>query len=93
MEEEFSREIIRYLENPQVVVNVAKLPARLKIHEFVVSYSLLYRVTDLNSKELSRKRVKQLVVPQKLVPEILKILHDSPESSHPGKEKTYNWHK
>ncbi len=65
------------------------LPVRLKIHEFVFSYDLLYTVTELNSKEMSRKRVKQLVVPQKLVPEILKILHDSPEFSHPGKEKTY----
>ncbi len=89
MEEKFSREIIRYLENSQVVVDISKLPARHKIHEFVVSCNLLYRVTELNSKELSRKRVKQLVVPQQLVPEIPKILHYSPESSHPGKEKTY----
>ncbi len=61
----------------------------MKIHAFVVSYNILYRVTDLNSKEMSRKRVKQLVVPQKLVPEILKIIHASPEFSLPGKEKTY----
>ncbi len=45
MEEEFSREIIRYLENPHVIADAPKLPARLKIHEFVVSYNLLYRVT------------------------------------------------
>ncbi len=84
MEEEFSREIIRYLENPQAVVHVPKLPVRPKIHTFIVCYCLLNRVTELNSKELSRKTVTHLVVPQKLVPEILKILHDSPESSHPG---------
>ncbi len=89
MEEKFSREIIRYNGNPEIVVDVHKLPARLNIHEFVVSYNLIYRVTQLNSKDLPQKEVKQLVVPQKLVPEILKILHDSPESSHPRKEKTY----
>ncbi len=41
MDEEFSREIIRYLENPQVAVDVSNLPARLKIHEFVVSYNII----------------------------------------------------
>ncbi len=54
MEDEFSKEIIRYLGNPQIVVDVPKLPARLKIHEFLVNYNLLCRVTELNSKELSR---------------------------------------
>ncbi len=86
-QEEFSTEIIHYLENPKVVDDVPKLPARLKIHEFAVSFNLLYRVSELNSQKLSRKEVKQLVVPQKFVPEIMKI-HDSPESSHTGKEKT-----
>ncbi len=86
MEEKFSKEIITYIENPEIVMNVPKLPSRLNIHEFVVSYNLLYRVTQLNSKDQPHKEVKQLVVPQKLVPEILKILHYSPESSHPGKE-------
>lgn len=66
------------------------LPGLTYIHEFIVSYNLLYRVTQLNSKDLPQKEVKQLVVLQKLVPEILKILHDSPESSYPLKEKTFD---
>ncbi len=70
-------------------MDIPKLPARLKIHELVVSYNILYRVTELNSKELSWKEVRQLVVPQKLVPEIMKIIQDSPEFSFPEKEKTY----
>ncbi len=89
MEEEFSREIINYLENPQVVVDVPKLPARLKIHEFAASYNLLYRVTELNIKDLSQKEVRLLAFPHNLVPEIIKILHDSPKSFLPRKEKTY----
>ncbi len=45
MEEKFPREIIRYIENPEIAVDVPKLRARLNIHEFVVSYNLLQSYT------------------------------------------------
>ena len=38
---------------------------------------------------MSRKKVKQLVIPQTLVSDVLKIIHDSSSTSHPGKDKTY----
>ena len=38
---------------------------------------------------MSRGKVKQLVIPESLVPNILKFVHDVPTSSHPGKDKTY----
>ena len=87
--EEVTKEIINYIENKSQAIKEPKLPARLKIEEFVVIHSLLYRITELNSRDLSREKVKQLVIPQKFVPEILKLLHDSSVSSHPGKDKTY----
>lgn len=89
MKEEFSRKIITYLENKSQVTEIPKLPATLKIEEFAIINNLLYRVIEFNSKDLSRKEIRQLVIPQKLIPEILKIIHDSSVSSHPGKDKTY----
>ena len=68
MEEKFSRAIINYLEKPQIEMDIPKLPARLKIHEFLVSNNLLYRVTELHSKELSWKEVKTISSPTETCP-------------------------
>ncbi len=57
MEEKISREIIRLLENPETVLDIPKLPVMFNIHEFVASYNLLYRVKQLNSKDLPEKEV------------------------------------
>ncbi len=38
---------------------------------------------------MSRRKVKQLVIPKTIVSYVLKIVHDSAHSSHPGKDKTY----
>ena len=53
-------EIIGYLEKPQIVTGVPKLPTRLIV---VKSQSLIVKVTKLHSNELSRKEVRQLVIP------------------------------
>ncbi len=66
-----------------------KLPAKLKLEDFKISNNLLYRVTEFNNKDLSHKKVRQLVIPQKIVPDVLKVIHDSSISSHPGKTKMY----
>ncbi len=41
------------------------------------------------NKELSREKVKQLVIPKTIVPHVLRIIHDSAHSLHPGKDKAY----
>ncbi len=33
--------------------------------------------------------MRQLIIPKKLVKDVLKLIHDSTPSSHPGKDKTY----
>ncbi len=50
---------------------------------------MLYRNTEITGKGVSRGKVKQLVIPKELVPNILHIIHDCAISSHPGKEKAY----
>ncbi len=50
---------------------------------------LLYRNAETTCKEVLREKVKQLLIPRKLVPVALIFIHDCAASSHPGKEKAY----
>ncbi len=50
---------------------------------------LLSRNAEITCKEVSREKVKQLVIPRKLVPVVLNFIHDCATSSHPGKQKAY----
>ncbi len=87
--EEPWKSITDFLENSTEEIPVPKLPGTLILEEFAILGTLLYRVTDLKNKELSRKKVKQLVIPKTIVPDVLRIIHDSAHSSYPGKDKTY----
>ncbi len=49
----------------------------------------LHRNAEITRKEVSREKVKQLLIPRKSVPVVLNFLHDCATSSHPGKEKAY----
>ncbi len=84
------KKLINYLENKTPDLEIPKLPAKLKLGGSEISDNLLYRVIELNNKDLSRKKVKQLVIPRKIVPVVLKVIHNSSVSSHQGKDKTYN---
>ncbi len=66
-----------------------KLPKKYKLSEFQLHNGLLYRNTEITCKGVSRRKVKQLVIPQKLVPNVLNYIHGCATSSHPGKEKAY----
>ena len=57
--------------------------------EFEIANNLLYKITELKSKNLGRKEVKQLLIPKTLLSDVLTFIHDSTLSSHPGKEKSY----
>ncbi len=59
---------------------------------------------DINDEVLIRnvklhvQFVTQLVIPESLVPTVLQLVHDSPQSGHPGRDKTlarskYYWSK
>ncbi len=65
------------------------MPGKYNANEFQLINGLFYRNTELTNKDVSRRKVKQLVIPRKLVQDVLKLLHDSAYSSHPGKDKTY----
>ncbi len=77
-----------FIENSTEEIPVPKLTGALTLEEFAILDKSLYRVTDLKNKELSRKKVKQLVIPKTIVPDVLRIIHGSAHSSHPGKDKT-----
>ncbi len=82
------KKLINYLENKTPDLEIPKLATKLKLEGFEISNNCLYKVTELNNKDLSRKKVKQLVIPRRIVPDVLKVIHDSSVSSHPGKDKT-----
>jgi len=86
-QDETWKKVITYLEN-KVQQNKPTLPSKYKLEEFEIINNL-YRVTDLKSQKMSRQEVKQLVIPHTLVSIVLKLVHDSPHSSHPGKDNTY----
>ncbi len=50
---------------------------------------MLYRNTEITCKGVSRGKVKQLVIPRELVPNVLNFIHYCATSSHPGKERAY----
>ncbi len=84
------QEIIKYLEN-RSENQKPKLPAKYKIEESELVNNLLYRTTELKHKDTIREKAKQVIIPETLVSEILlQFIHNSPSSSHPGKEKSYN---
>ncbi len=87
--EEPWRSIIDFLENSTEEIPVPKVPGTLALEKFAILGTLLYRVMDLKNKELSRNKVKQLVIPKTIVPDVLRIIHGRAHSSHPGKDKTY----
>ncbi len=86
--DELWKAVIEYLENP-IEGRKPKLPGKLTIGEFEIRNNLLFRKDRLNQKDLSREEVRQLVIPHSVVPDVIKILHDSAPSSHPGKDKTH----
>ncbi len=80
--------LINHLSNSETTPP-PKLPKKLKLEEFELIDDILYRNTVLSDVDSSRgKVVRQLVIPDSLVPAVMKQLHDSPTSAHPGKDKT-----
>ncbi len=47
-----------------------KLPKKYKLSEFQLHNELLYRNTEITGKGVSRGKVKQLVIPKELAPNI-----------------------
>lgn len=98
LEEQYKDEkfhdIIEYLRdtenNDPPPINIRHGKASCEITHFSLVNDLLYHTSSPQSKEVNRETVCQLVVPQTLVKEVLKLLHDSPTSSHPGQEKSYH---
>ena len=86
--DKFWKTITEHLEN-KTSSDTLKLPKKYKITEFQLHNGLLYRNAEIICKEVSRKRVKQLVITRELVPVVLNFIHDCATSSHPGKEKAY----
>ena len=82
------QQIIEHLES-NAPSDTLKLPKKYKLTEFHLCNGLLYRDAEINSKDVSRGKVKQLVVPSALVPVVLNFIHNCATSSHPGKEKAY----
>ena len=82
------KHLIAHLKDP-TQSQQPKLPGKYNVMEFCLCNGLLYRSTVITSKGMSRGKIKQLVIPSTFVSEILKLIHDSAHSSHPGKEKTY----
>ncbi len=82
------KEIIEFLEfNTQS--EAQKQLKKYKLSDFQLHNGLLYRNTEITCKGVSRGKVKQLVIPRELVPNVLNFIHDCATSSHLGKEKTY----
>ncbi len=82
-------DLIQYIKNPTQTGQPPKLLGTCKVNEFQLLNGLLYRNTEVVSRGVSRGKVRQLIIPKKLVKDTLKLIHDSTPSSHPGKDKTY----
>ncbi len=80
------KQIIEHLEG-NTDREAQTLPKKYKLSEFQLHNGLLYRNTEIKCKGVSRGKVKQLVIPKELVPNVLHFIHDCATSSHPGKEK------
>ncbi len=61
-----------------------RLPKKYKLSDFQLHNGLLYRNTEITCKGVSRGKVKQLVIPRELVPNVLNFIRDCATSSHPG---------
>ncbi|XP_076065027.1 uncharacterized protein LOC143039060 [Oratosquilla oratoria] len=57
------------------------------IDNYTLIDEVLYHTTTLKNKYEPNRSVLQLVVPTELIPEVLKLVHDSPIAAHPGKDK------
>ncbi len=66
---------------------------KIKVDENELVDGLLYRNTVLSDVDTSSGKVRQLVIPESLVPNTFKILHEVPTCSYPGKDKTYKTSK
>lgn len=53
--------------------------------DLIIHDSLLRRCVFLNTDGLCQKEVMQVVEARELVEVVLKLVHDAPESAHPGK--------
>ncbi len=78
----FWKSIIYYLESGDPNT-LPKLPVQLP--EFDLNDGLLVRNTYITTKDGPNR---QLIIPESLVPIILKRIHCSPHSGHPGKNRT-----
>ncbi len=79
---------VEHLTNPQLTPQ-PKLNKKIIVEAYDLVDILLYKSTVLSDTDTSSGKVKQLVITESLVPNVLKFLHDVPTSSHPGKDKTY----
>ncbi len=64
------------------------LPQVPSLTHYLLQDNLLYKATTLTGKHEPSRLIHQLAIPQTLVPSILRLIHDTPHASHPGKEKT-----
>ncbi|KAK4321769.1 hypothetical protein Pmani_007398 [Petrolisthes manimaculis] len=68
--------------------NDLDLPHVPSLSHYVLQDDILYKATTLTGKYEPSRLIHQLVIPQTLVPSVLKLIHDTSHASHPGKEKT-----
>ncbi|KAK4322805.1 hypothetical protein Pmani_006471 [Petrolisthes manimaculis] len=68
--------------------NDLDLPHVPSLSQYVLQDDILYKATTLTGKHEPSRLIHQLVIPQTLVPSVLKLIHDTSHASHPGKEKT-----
>ena len=61
--------------------NLPKLPVPLT--EFDIQNDILTRKVKVYDRE-----VQQIVIPESLVPTVLRLVHDTPQAGHPGRDKT-----
>ena len=76
--------VIYYLESG----DISDLPKVPSLSHYLLEDNLLYKATTLTGTHEPPRLIHQLVIPQALIPSILKLVHDTPHASHPGKDKT-----
>ncbi len=81
----FCKPIIYYLESGDPNT-LPKLPVPLP--EFDLNVGLLVRNTYITTRDGPNRAVTQLIIPESLVPTILKRIHSSPHAGYPGKNRT-----
>ena len=75
-----------YLKLPAGLRQPAKFD--LNINDLFLQNNLLMRNADWPTKNSPNRKVVQIVVPASLIPQVLNIVHDKRERSHPGKERS-----